>query len=736
MDAGDERMADALPIGGLWIRRQVFEHSVAVPLLTSASASQIDFARLAAELAAASVNMDPAAPPAVSYADWLAAAGLHARLESSADAGVVIEALETNAPDAFVACNDPEMLAPGQQRTFRELNIPVPELLALIRLHAAATIASRFRESAHAVWPEKGDAPASPAAGTQPPASSPPPPGRPGLSPLPIGQAAPPGVGPVSPRVSGQRAANVPSPLALRIPVSPGSPAQTSVPPGSPGADALVRKKTPTALASMLSSQSSILASAQHSLQRETQLVSANITQLLAVVAASYGLVPEESGAGEGGGGTKSGSGATAAESGKLVRCNSDGKSRRGSSDSSDGSNVTVKSLMLTRSMFEHLSFLLTTTLSESGALRPISSIVPQWRDPAATTKVRLGELVDLVRAALVRETPAEEPPGAIDVAEFTDLERKTILRTTLPDVNAGGVSYPHGREVRIANCSEAHFYLLRSLGRVSMIACRDCTLFVGACVSVSLINCVNVRVHAVARVCRATNCFDTHMYLCTNRKPQIVGDNRGLVFAPYNAAYPDAVRDMAEVGVTSATNMWDQFYRPVYRSERGADPDLTPAVASALPPEKFLPFSVPVKNPGAKADPPPNVDRDSSARGLFSMPFKLPPEYAAALVSRKIQFDMIKRDIRSADAAAALTAKKEAAVANDVAMSDAAASPRPAPLIESPPPQHKGMLQAIVNDRFREWLTNSGKMRQLSDLVRMDQDADSRSKTPERQVR
>lgn len=303
MDAGDERMADALPIGGLWIRRQVFEHSVAVPLLTSASASQIDFARLAAELAAASVNMDPAAPPAVSYADWLAAAGLHARLESSADAGVVIEALETNAPDAFVACNDPEMLAPGQQRTFRELNIPVPELLALIRLHAAATIASRFRESAHAVWPEKGDAPASPAAGTQPPASSPPPPGRPGLSPLPIGQAAPPGVGPVSPRVSGQRAANVPSPLALRIPVSPGSPAQTSVPPGSPGADALVRKKTPTALASMLSSQSSILASAQHSLQRETQLVSANITQLLAVVAASYGLVPEESGAGEGGGG-------------------------------------------------------------------------------------------------------------------------------------------------------------------------------------------------------------------------------------------------------------------------------------------------------------------------------------------------------------------------------------------------------------------------------------------------
>lgn len=701
---GDERMSDA-PLAGLWIRRQVFEHSVAVPLLTSASASQIDFSRLASELAACSVYMDPAIPPAISYSDWVAAAGLHARLDSSDDACIIIEALETNAPEAFVRCNDAEKLAPGRQLNYRLLNIPVPELLAFVRLHAAATIASRFRETCNVAWPDAdASAPQSPVAVGGSPVA----PGavaRPSLSSLPMALLSPssaPGAGPMSPRVAQRQSSAGGGTGSALLSTPPAG----SVPPGSPiasggGVEGVVRKKTSTLFAPIVNSSSAILASVQHSLQRETELVSRNITHLLAVIAASYGIAPQQRAEKSN---SQSSSGATTPETGKLVRCNSDGRRK---SDANDAARTAVRNIEMTRTMFEHLSFLFTTNVGPGGATRSISAVVPQWRDPESDAKVRIGELVDLVRAALVREPAADENVGPIDLAEFSNLDRKTILRARFPDCNSAGNSYPHGREVRISNCSEAHFYLLSALGRVSMIGCRDCTLFIGACVSMSLINCVNVRVHAVARVCRVTNCFDTHMYLSTNRRPQIVGENRGLLFAPYNAAYGHVARDMADIGVSPGENAWNEFYRPAHRADRGrADPDLTPKVATVLAPEKFLPFAVPTKPEEART-----AKEDSS---LFNIPLPPPPEYAAALATRKLEIDRIRREIRTLDDAA-----------RGDAMSDARELARA-----------KGVLQAIVQERFREWLSATGNMRQITELVRMDQDGDVRAKTPERQVR
>lgn len=703
----DEQMADA-PLGGLWIRRQVFEHSVAVPLLTSTSAAQIDFPKLATELAACSVYMDASNPPAVSYADWVAMAGLHARLDSSDDACVIIEALETNAPEAFVRCNDPDKLAPGRQLNYRQLNIPVPELLAFLRLHAAATMASRFRETCSASWPDAESSPPSPnsTAANQTSVGSPLAlnvGARPALSSLPMSlmtsNSTSPVAAPMSPRVAQRASGGAPmSPLM-------GTPAG-NMPPGSPGGsaspntDGMVRKKTPNHLASMVNSQSAILASVQNALLRETELVSRNITHLLEVIAASYGLVAAVKKKGE------DGNRNTPMEKGKLVRVNSDRKRN----DTSDAKRAAIRNMEVTKEMFEHLSFLLTTNVSPQGARRSITSIVPQWRDGDGT--MRLGDLVDLVRAALARDTSNDgENETPIDIAEFIDLDKKTILRSTFPDCNSQGQNYPHGREVRISNCSGSNLYLLAALGRVSLIACRDCTLFVGACVSVSIINCVNVSVHAVARVCRVTNCFDTQLYLCTNRAPQIVGDNRGLIFAPYNAAYPNVSRDMADIGVVPSPNVWDAFYRPAYRSDRGSvDPDLTPAVASVLPPEKFIPFAVPVKTISRSGG-----GKTENRGGLFNVPLPLPPEYATGLAARKHEIDLVRREICSLDAALAAKAA-EAGVLVDAG---------------------RGVLQSIVQDRFREWLFTSGNMRQITELTKEQEvNGDSRAKTPERPVR
>lgn len=740
-------MVDITPaaIGPLWIRRQVFEHSVAVPLLTSSTASQIDFSRLTAELLSVATGTH-CNPPAVTYDAWVAAAGLHALLDSSEDAGIIIEALETNAPDAFVACNDPDKLAPGRQLNYRHLFIPVPELLAFIKLHAAATISSRFRESADAVWPDQ-DASGAPLS-------------SPTSSPIPFS------IGPSARHASSQSPSHVsspsPSPPSPRI-TSQGGGHQQTPPSGNSAPDTLVRKKTPTHLGALTNKRSAIIASMQHAFQRETRLILSNIKSLLLIIASVYGVRPDISQQTETTGvdthaGMGSGGGTVAAESGSLSRDNLQNRVRRANSLTS-GSDVSlldesaktaVKNLPIAREMFEHLSFLLTTICEPSGSYRPISWIVPQWRDSASTATVSLGELVDIVTTALTGDSLNPEFEGFTDVAEIRDLDRRTILRSSIPNTNSGTSQYPHAKEVRISNCSESHFYLRCSLGRVSLIACKDCTLFVSACVSVSLINCDNVRLHAIARVCRVTNCFDTHLYLCTNRYPQIVGENRGLIFAPYNASYDveEAKKHLAAVGVDPSANVWDKFYRPAYRSSSldRTDPDLTPVVASALAPELFLPFAVPIRASEGRDNgehmqsvSDNEGERDASSRALFTVAVPLPAAYQAQLTWRSAEIGMIRKEIREFEKKHAVlgsTIQKPVegeeddtqSDSKDVPMSDDACSPPRKSENEDTQdtslPIRRGLLQSLVQEKFREWLNHSGRIRQINDLVRLDQEA------------
>ncbi|CDF39954.1 unnamed protein product [Chondrus crispus] len=790
-------MVDAEPesIGPLWIRRQVFEHSVAVPLLTFTTASQIDFPKLAHELVIASQTNDPNVGPAVSYDAWVAAAGLHAQLDSSEDAGVIIEALETNAPDAFVRCNDPSKLAPGRQVSYRQLLIPVPELLAFVKLHAAATLSSRFRETADAVWPEAegGSGSVSPVGGVSAACPSNPTNARHTGSPLAspsspqlLTPAVYPSLSPASPRIPRTAhiaAAELPTEkLSAPVVVGTGnqpitaSPPQTNsgantppspnpAPPSSPVLDGIVRKKTPTQLGAIVNSQSAIIASVQHAFQRETRLVANNLKSLLLILASAYGVAPENNSpidtvSSETG--IVMGGGSIAVEHGTLSRESPQAKPRRSTSLGSssealmddEASKFPARNLPITKQMFEHLAFLVTTTSGPAGSYRSIARVIPQWREWSSDVTVPLCDLTDMLTSALIRVPLQKEVDGFSDVAEIRDLDKKTILRRSIPTTNAGITDYPHAKEIRISNCSDSHFYLMSSFGRVSLIACHNCTLFVGACVSLSLINCVNMRVHVIARVCRLTNCFDTHVYLCTNRSPQIVGENRGLLFAPYNAAFAKEEVDhyLAVMGIDPKANAWDSFYRPAHRSRSAADktdPDLTSAVASVLPPDLFLPFAVPVEKRKTPSDE--DVDSkgkihgseedhesdEANSRMLFAVPLPLPDAYSEQLKKKGSEVFNIRREIRAIEKKHAsmssatqqidATQEDQNTGGKDVSMSDSAGASQSKvgeEEIEAPSVTvKKGVLQSLVQERFKEWLTQSGRMRQISDLVRLSPD-------------
>lgn len=765
-----------------------------MPILTTANATQIDFSRLAAELHAASVTKPPS-PPAVTYDDWVAAAGLYARLDSSEHAAIIVEALETNAPDAFLRCNgnDAAKLNSPDHLPFRQLLIPVPELLAFLKLHAAATVSSSYRNVADSVWPMSEDlsfavsnhnnninnnnnsslqhvlgyhkssnilapislTPASPriiqpqqpgtptrqspVAFAQPqghnisnsnsnaphnsPVSSSPPSltksileaaGNEHLfsslqaqqqqqSPTTASQSDVQAQHKQSQQQSAlkQQSAQRQQPQSPSAVHSPSSQRQQTQPPSNQSSphqqllsspvhgasgnnfEGLVsRKKTVAHMSPVMNSQSVIMASGHHPLERETRLVVTNLKALLLVIAGAYGIFIDDHGADDKAGQNKtpanrnSNNNATngpsnnngAAESGSLTSndksqqqisspaspsapdSTSDptlhGQNNANSSDTgaartgldavmadsthvssnastgSKGKKQSVNQIRITRQMFEHLSFLFTTSSEPSGAYRPMSKIVPLWNnnknngphpnsdaninnvDGDISAKVNLTsaehdenrgpiidddnsgkenddaiilpEMMSIVTTALTmvptQEVIDQSGGGVIDVVDLCDLERKTVVRTSMPLTNQAPL---HPSDVRIVNCHDVHIYLLCSLGRVSFVGCRGCTLFVGGCVSLSLINCENVRVHAVARVVRVTNCFDTHLYLCTNNRPKIVGENRGLVFAPYNAVYPrtELNKHLEVVGVDVRRNIWDQFYQPALKCSTASAP-------------------------------------------------------------------------------------------------------------------------------------------------------------------
>lgn len=782
-------------IGPLWIRRQLFEHSVAVPILTTANATQIDFSRLAAELHAASVTKPPA-PPAVTYDDWVAAAGLYARLDSSEHAAIIVEALETNAPDAFLRCNgnDAAKLNSPDHLPFRQLLIPVPELLAFLKLHAAATVSSSYRNVADSVWPMSEDlsfavsnnhnnninnnnntslqhvlgyqkssnvlapislTPASPriiqaqqpgtptrqspvafaqqqghninnsnsnAPHNSPVSSSPPSLTKSILeaagnehlfSSLQAQQQQQPHTTASQSDIQAQQKQSQQqsalkqqstqrqqpqSPSAVH---SPSSQRQQTQPPSNQSSphqqllsspvhasgnnfEGLVsRKKTAAHMSPVMNSQSVIMASGHHPLERETRLVVTNLKALLLVIGGAYGICIDDHAADDKAGQSKTPANRNINNNGTNGPINNNGAAESGSLTSNDksqqqasspvttsapdsssdptlhgqnnvissdtggartgldavmadsnhvssnssigckGKKQSINQIRITRQMFEHLSFLFTTSSEPSGAYRSMSKIVPLWNNnknntphynndanidnrdrdisgevslaPAEHDENRgpivdddnnngkendeaiiLSEMMSIVTTALTvvptQEVIDQSGGGVIDVVDICDLERKTVVRTSMPLTNQAPL---HPSDVRIVNCHDVHIYLLCSLGRVSFVGCRGCTLFVGGCVSLSLINCENVRVHAVARVVRVTNCFDTHLYLCTNNRPQIVGENRGLVFAPYNAVYPRAElnKHLEVVGVDVRRNIWDQFYQPALKCSTASTP-------------------------------------------------------------------------------------------------------------------------------------------------------------------
>ncbi|NXK92048.1 TBCC1 protein, partial [Formicarius rufipectus] len=214
------------------------------------------------------------------------------------------------------------------------------------------------------------------------------------------------------------------------------------------------------------------------------------------------------------------------------------------------------------------------------------------------------------------------------------------------------------GAHVRIHRCNESFIYLLS----VTIEKCRNSTFVLGPVeTSVHVQSCDNVQVMVVCHRLSLSSTTGSTFYTLTPTRPLILSGNRAISFAPFHTHYPMLEDHMAQVGLATLPNYWDS---PMLVCKDSDDTD----VFRLLPPSDLYTFVIPFEMEGDTTE----------------TPGGLPPEYREALSQREHEVQLWQRTV------------KEAGLSKD----------------------QRKQFQMLVENKFYEWLVQTGHRQQLDSLV------------------
>ena len=146
------------------------------------------------------------------------------------------------------------------------------------------------------------------------------------------------------------------------------------------------------------------------------------------------------------------------------------------------------------------------------------------------------------------RSTLIQTPSGTEMVSDGVVT---SVPTAKLPDNSDTSEASGPLHDAHVANCHSSYIYLLSPVRFAVIQSCDDCTIVVGACRGVlSLERCERVTLICCGWQLRLTNCVDVTVHTYTPRAPLLLGDNRGLVFAPYQTFYPGIIGHLRRVGL------------------------------------------------------------------------------------------------------------------------------------------------------------------------------------------
>ncbi|KAM7043468.1 TBCC domain-containing protein 1 [Acridotheres tristis] len=218
------------------------------------------------------------------------------------------------------------------------------------------------------------------------------------------------------------------------------------------------------------------------------------------------------------------------------------------------------------------------------------------------------------------------------------------------------------GAHVRIHRCNESFIYLLSPLRSVTIEKCRNSTFVLGPVeMSVHVQSCDNIKVIVVCHRLSLSSTTGCTFHTLTPTQPLILSGNQAVSFAPFHTHYPMLEDHMAQVGLATLPNYWDS---PMLVCKDSGDM----SVFRLLPPSDFYTFVIPFKMEGDTTE----------------TPGGLPHEYQEVLSQREQKVQVWQRMV------------KKAGLTRD----------------------QRKQFQTVVENKFYEWLVQTGNRQQLDSLV------------------
>ncbi|XP_036624975.1 TBCC domain-containing protein 1 [Trichosurus vulpecula] len=218
------------------------------------------------------------------------------------------------------------------------------------------------------------------------------------------------------------------------------------------------------------------------------------------------------------------------------------------------------------------------------------------------------------------------------------------------------------GAHVKIHRCNESFIYLLSPLRSVTVEKCRSSTLVLGPVqTTLHLHSCDNVKVIAVCHRLSISSTTGCTFHILTPTRPLLLSGNQMVTFGPFHTHYPMLEDHMARTGLATVPNYWD---KPMIVCRENNDA----RVFRLLPPCEFYVFVIPFEMEGDTTE----------------IPGGLPPAYQKALGQREQKIHIWQKTV------------KEAGLTKD----------------------QRKQFQVLVENKFYEWLINTGQSQQLDSLV------------------
>jgi hypothetical protein len=247
--------------------------------------------------------------------------------------------------------------------------------------------------------------------------------------------------------------------------------------------------------------------------------------------------------------------------------------------------------------------------------------------------------------------------PDIDDLIQLKNLSKCVTLKENLQNKN-----------VKISQCEDSYIYINSNCNNVKISNCNNCTIVLGSVSRITSIDkCENCNITCATNLIRVSNTIDSTIFSYSISEPILFGDNRALVMAPHNVYYNDLSSQIKLARFPSISPQFiNNFCNPFNLNV--IDGRKENVNFQIMQPKDFFVNVVPFAND--KGD---------------SLPLT-PKEYVDFIKEREANQNKIKNLISQAD----LGEEQEKA------------------------------LHVAIQGYFREWLVNSGNIKNMSEIVKM----------------